>query len=354
MSYIFPRVKHKVIDGHLHIYDWKDEAGKDFFHCFEEYRNEMGLAGLNLCALPSGYGSDVTSNLMCAVYKLINKETYAHAGLLYDKYPMGENLPEGMDFVTQLGELEKIGFDGVKMLEGKPTLNRTIGKNLLNVEHDRFFAEAEKCGTHIIFHVNDPKEFWENEGGDYYGDDTFASHEELYRQAYAILDAHPDLCVTFAHFFFKSEKPLEIAEMFEKYPNVCVDLTPGWEMYLSFYKDKEFFKSFFEKYSKRIILGTDAYYPRSSESSMWLVDRVYRFLSSADIVKAVADRFESGLCICEEALNDIVYGNFERRVGSQPKEINKQALKAYYLKYRSLMTEKDIAYVDEVFAKFDI
>lgn len=352
MSKEFPKVKHKVIDGHLHFYDWKDENGVDFFHCFEEYRNEMGLAAINLCALPSGYGCDVTSNLMCAIYKLINKNTFAHAGLLYKEYPMGEKLPEYMNFATQLDELEKIGFDGIKMIEGKPTAHRTIGKNLLNSDHDRFFAEAEARGTHIIFHVNDPKEFWEKEGGDYYGDDTYATNEELYRQAYAILEKHPNLKVTFAHFFFKSDTPKDLIELFEKYPNVCVDLTPGWEMYLSFYENKAYFKEFFEKYSKRILLGTDAYFPRPSECSMWLVDRVYRFLASPDIVKAVADRYESGLCISNEAIENITYKNFESRVSEEPKGINKEALIEYYQKYKHLMTEDDIKYVDSVFEKF--
>ena len=73
MNTEFPKVKHKVIDSHLHFYDYKSEDGEYFFHCFEDYRNEMGLAGINLCALPSGYGTDVTSNIMCAVYKMLNK-----------------------------------------------------------------------------------------------------------------------------------------------------------------------------------------------------------------------------------------------------------------------------------------
>ncbi len=352
MNKEFPRVKHKVIDSHLHFYDWTDENGNEFFHCFEEYRNEMGLAGLNLCALPSGFGSDVTSNLMCAIYKLINKETFAHAGLLYDKYPMGNTMPQEMDFATQLDELEEIGFDGIKMLEGKPTLHRTIGKNLLNSEHDKFFARAEEKGTHIIFHACDPKEFWTEKGLDYYGDDTFATSEEIYRQIYAILEKHPMLKVTFAHFFFKSQSPSELIDLFEKYPNVCVDLTPGWEMYLSFYENKDYFRDFFTKYSKRIVLGTDAYFPRPSECSMWLVDRVYRFLASADAIKAVADRYESGLCIPDSAIEDITYKNFEARVSKSPKEINKDALKAYYEKYKHLMNKKDIAFVDSVFEKF--
>jgi len=185
-----------------------------------------------------------------------------------------------------------------------------------------------------------------------YCDGTYATHEELYRQAYQILENHPNLKVTFAHFFFKSEHPKDLEELFEKYPNMCVDLTPGWEMYLSFYENKEFFKEFFTKYSKRILFGTDAYFPRPTECSKWLADRVYRFISSPDVVKAVADRYESGLCIPNEAIEDITHGNFERRVSETPKEINKEALKAYYAKYKHLMAEKDIKYVDEVFAKF--
>ena len=140
--------------------------------------------------------------------------------------------------------------------------------------------------------------------------------------------------------------------MFQKYPNMCVDLTPGWEMYLSFYENKDYFRDFFTRHSKRILLGTDAYFPRPTDCSKWLVDRVYRFLSSPDVVKAVADRYESGLCIPDSAIEDIVHGNFERRVGEAPREINKEALVAYYEKYKHLMIERDIKYVDEVFARF--
>ena len=139
--------------------------------------------------------------------------------------------------------------------------------------------------------------------------------------------------------------------MFLKYPNVCVDLTPGWEMYLSFYEDKAFFKEFFTKYSKRIVLGTDSYYPTRTECNMWVMDRVYRFLSSPDVIKAVADRYESGLCIPDEAIEDIAYKNFERRVGTSPKEINKKALVEYYNKYKHLMIEKDIKLVDGIFSE---
>ncbi|MBQ7907650.1 MAG: amidohydrolase family protein [Clostridia bacterium] len=350
-------VKHKVIDGHLHIEAWEKHNGECFIHGFEEYRKNMNLSAIDIAALPSGYGCDVTSNIMCAAYKLQNENTFAHGGLLYDKYPLGESLPEGMDFATQLDELMEIGFDGIKMLEGKPTLNKKIGKNLLHPEYDKFFSAAEKRGTHILFHVNDPAEFWDRskvsqdviDHGWFYGDGTFCTHEELYRQVYEILEKHPTLCVTFAHFFFKSGKPEDLVELFNKYPNMGIDLTPGWEMYISFYDNREYYKDFFEKYSTRIELGTDSSIPWDTESFMWLLDRVYRFVATDDVVKAFGDRCEAGLKLSDEACDNILYKNHDRRVGTEPKKINKSALVNYFNKYKHLMTAKDIERVEALF-----
>ena len=54
-----------------------------------------------------------------------------------------------------------------------------------------------------------------------------------------------NLCL--AHFFFCSENPEKLEEMLEKYPNLCVDITPGGEMYIGFDKRREYFKDFFTK-----------------------------------------------------------------------------------------------------------
>ena len=282
--------------------------------------------------------------------KHFGESAYAFAHLEHI-LPHSDVLASSESFLSQAKTYLSRGYDGIKMLEGKPTLHRAVGKNLLHPEYKKFFKEAEKRGTHITFHINDPKEFWTTEGLDYYGDDSFASYEEIYRQAYEIFENYPNLTVTLAHFFFMSQNPEELARLFEKYPNMCVDITPGWEMYLSFYEKKEYFKEFFEKYSKRIILGTDAFFPRPTECNMWLVDRVYRFLASPDVIKAVADRYEGGMCISDSAIEDITYKNFERRVGTEPKPINKEALLKYYQKYKHLMHKDDIAYTDEVLKK---
>ena len=91
---------------------------------------------------------------MIAFYKLAHKNAFAHGGLIYPEYPAPDEMPEGMDFVTQYKELMEIGFDGMKMLEGKPSLHKMVGKDLSCDLFDPFFAALEKEGTHLIFHVN--------------------------------------------------------------------------------------------------------------------------------------------------------------------------------------------------------
>ncbi len=72
-----------------------------------------------------------------------------------------------------------------------------------------------------------------------------------------MLDKHPDLKVSLALFFFLSNYIDEAERVLEKYPNVYFDLTPGWEMYVGFSKNIEQWHDFFNKFSDRILFGTD-------------------------------------------------------------------------------------------------
>lgn len=355
----YKKINEKIIDGHLHIEAWVNEEGKSFIDGFDEYIDRMGLSAVNIASLPSGT-RNVSNNIMVAFYKLAHKNAFAHGGLIYPEYPAPEKMPEGMDFVTQYKELMEIGFDGIKMLEGKPSLHKLVGKDLSCDLYDSFFEELEKDGTHLLFHVNDPEEFWDEskvsqeikDNGWFYGDGTYASNEEVYRQIYRVLEKHPNLCVNFAHFFFYSRYPEKLVELFEKYPNVGVDLTPGGEMYLGFDDNKEYYKDFFEKYSERIQIGTDSTFPYSAEPMCWLLDRVYRYIATDEEFKGFADRTQKGFCLSKEARENIIYKNFERTVGKTPKEINKTSLRAYIEKYRHLMSKEENENIDKLISKY--
>ena len=347
------KLNDKVIDGHLHIEGIYNEKGVHFLNGFEEYRKTKGLKSLNVASLPSGE-RDVANNIMCAFYKLVNPQDFAHGGLIYTNYPAPNPAPKGMSPYEQYKELMEIGFDGIKMLEGKPQLHKQIDIPLCDDYFDEFFNAIEKDGTHLLFHVNDPEEFWDpahateelKRLGWYYGDGDYASNEEVYRQIYAVLEKHPTLCATFAHFFFYSKQPKKLEALFENHPNVCVDVTPGGEMYVSFAENSEYYMEFFKKYSERILFGTDSTFPWGADGMEWICDRVYRYFATTDTVKSFEDKEIKGINLPNEYKENILYKNFERRVGTEPKKINKEALKRYIEKYKHLINEKE--YLDEI------
>ena len=87
---------------------------------------------------------------------------------------------------------------------------------------------------------------------------SFPSKKQLYDEIFRVLDAHPRLRVSFAHFFFLSNFPDEAERVMETYPNVRFDMTPGVEMYYNFDKNLDRWHDFFTKYSDRILFGTDS------------------------------------------------------------------------------------------------
>lgn len=355
----FKKMNEKVIDSHLHIFELEDKDGNSFIDGFNEYIEKMGVSAVNIASLPSGKDRDVSNNIMLAFYKIANPKAFAHGGLVYNQYPVPDVMPKGMDFVTQYKELMEIGFDGMKMLEGKPTLHKRVGRDLSDDLFDSFFAEMEKNGTHLIFHVNDPEEFWDKnadqwikDAGWYYGDGGYASNEEVYRQIECILKKHPNLCVNFAHFFFYSKRPEKLIELFEKYPNMGVDITPGGEMYFAFDDKREYYMDFFIKYSERIQFGTDSCFPYGTESYSWLTDRVYRYIATDEEFKGFGDRIHTGMKLPKKTLENILYKNFERTVGKEPKPINKAALKSYIEKYKHLIPQAKLEKIEALSKKY--
>ncbi|MCK7495462.1 MAG: amidohydrolase family protein [Comamonadaceae bacterium] len=123
---------------------------------------------------------------------------------------------------------------------------------------------GDASGLPILWHVNDPEEFWDAEKipswaksrGWFYGSDTI-NNEVQYTQVLNVLERHPNLKIIFAHFFFMSAQLPRLADLLDRYPRICIDLTPGIEMYVNLSKQPEKTRAFFEKYQDRILYGTD-------------------------------------------------------------------------------------------------
>lgn len=338
-----------VIDGHFHFYDWYNDETGDFFSSAEEYMSEGNFKTININALPS-VERDVSNNIMAALFKLRHPEVYAHGGLIYDSYPIPKKMTHGMETEEQYRELMQIGFDGIKMLETKPTEMKVIGCGIDDEIFEGLFRETEKDGTHMIWHVADPYKYWDAEkapqsafdNGWFYGDGTYPTQEEIYREVFAVLDRHPNLKVTFAHFFFMSEFPERLEEAFSKYPNISVDLTPGTEMYKWFGKKRSFYRNFFTKYAERIGYGTDCSDEGIIVNKMRHSGIVYRVLSTDEDFDVWDYKFK-GLDLADNVVQKIVCDNFLQRVGEKPKKIDVSALKTYFKKYRHLIRDEKIA-----------
>lgn len=349
----FPQVENPI-DGHIHMHRWFDEKkGEDFTHGLEEYRKKCGLKYIALASLPSGKPipapRDVSNNIMCAFYKLLNENTFAYGGFIYPSYPAKDEEMEKMPLTEQLDELMEIGFDGIKMLEGKPNLYSYVGKRLDGDFFEKVLCEMEKRGTYILMHAIDPECFWSEPSeenikkGWSYGDRSkYPSSEDLYKQIDCVLEKHPRLNLCLAHFFFCSEKPEKLEEMLEKYENLSIDITPGGEMYIGFDKRREYFRSFFEKYADRIIFGTDMDFPVYLEAGVWLCDREYRFLATNEALDSFDGHTLTGIKIPKECLQKIFSTNLLNKLGNKPKPINKEALKKYIEKYKHLIVDNKL------------
>lgn len=339
-----------VIDCHWHLYIYKDEQGRDFRTVMDEFQKDNGLTAVNICAIPVYGGLGPAQNILAALYKLHNPAAYAYAGLVYPECPFRVPMPEGMDPLSQYRELMALGFDGIKMLETKPTEQKLYGMRIDDSYFDGLFAAAEQDGTHMIWHVADPDTFWDIdripkcflERGWYYGDGTYLSYEQTYQQVFNVLDKHPNLPVTFAHFFFYADKPEQLKAVFEKYPGTSVDITPGSEMYGAFLENREFYRDFFTKYADRILYGTDTSVKGDDMTRFAQRGQAVRSFLTSDQELQVLQVKTRGIDLPEEVREKILHGNFQKRAGETPRSVDKKALKAYVEKYQHLIAEADM------------
>ena len=200
-----------VIDSHMHVHFYKNDQGETFYDFFDRKQAEHGLKAINLCGCPCVAEKDnlmwgVENNIMAALYKLHNPTAYAYGGFFYPNMPMEGPMPAGMELDTQYRELMDLGFDGIKLLETKAEEQKKFGLFVDDERFEPFFAQCERDGTHIVWHVADPDSFWDLKRihprhlakGWYYGEGDFMAWEQIYEMVFRVLERHPKLKISFA------------------------------------------------------------------------------------------------------------------------------------------------------------
>ena len=335
-------MKRKIIDGHMHLAQWANNDGKSIFDNLKDYLEASGIVAVdNMCCSNNGDlwgGFEADQSILGAIAKLENPNVFTH-GCLY--LPKDNSKFRDFDFKNQLDELMELGLDGIKICDFKPDAYKLFNLDAHLEQYDEFLGYCEKNNVHMCWHVADPETFWNPDKvsdmaksrGWFYGDGTYPTYEKLIDMTYTFLDAHPKLNVLLAHMFFKSFNPDEVTALLEKYPNVCLDMAPGWEMFAGFKAHYDKWYGIFRKYSERFVYATDMTLPNHLGFLTASAELVLKFLETDEEFEVRGNHFTKGIKLESEYLDNILYKNHERIVGIKPREINKAALKKYIDKY---------------------
>jgi len=255
------RVNYGIYDIHVHASGGAGlqaflDAGKKFID------ETVQVDAVTLLVYNGNSPRSVSAHLMALALKAIDPRYTVYGGFGY-WLPCDE---QGL--LTQLKDMMEAGFDGLKMIEGKPT-NRRVDPELA-LDHPRYNAVGEllqQTGYHVLNHVNDPEEFWDPKlvpdwsssasSGGYWETDKFLPKEQHYQEAENWFARYPGMNIMFAHAYFLSNFPERMTALFERFPNVSIDLTPGIELFDGFSKQRDKWIPFFMKYQDRIVFGTD-------------------------------------------------------------------------------------------------
>ena len=308
----------KIIDAHTHI-RFSHEGSPHLYKLMA--RNGVDMVN----TLSAQCGGNLSQNAMGALNKLRHPKTaYAFGGLDY---------ATGKDFLSQVQTLYDTGFDGMKMLEGKPTIRKKLGIALDDAKYEPFYSFLEEKRFPVLMHIADPPSFWDKgqipswalEQGWFY-DESFVPYNQFYLEINNVLKKHPDLPVILAHFYFLSQDIEKAGELLDNHPSVCIDITAGIEMYENFSKDPAMWREFFIKHSHRIIYGTDYTDDPPEEDDSLIALNAHGKMEIEFIQSEKAFTHYNmtirGLGLPENVQENIFYNNFTRLAGETPKPVD--------------------------------
>ena len=320
-----------IVDGHVHMGGIENEA------LILSIGEATGAERMNLVSIQDpGEGTGLPQSLYMKARhpgRFFVSAGLNHAERLSDGRVKMSKLPE------QVERFAEIGCDGIKMIEGKPTSRQRMDIPMTDAYYADYWACVEEKQVPIVWHVNDPEEFWdpeklpawakERDWG--YGPED-VQKEQLYAEVDEVLARHPGLKIIFAHFYFLSADLALAGRFFDEHPNVCFDLTPGIEMLYNLSRGPDESRDFFIKYADRIVFGTDLMGGLTLEEGRvragivfrWLeTDDTFRVPESADfLLGPPEDGIIRGMSLPDEVLGRIYARNWTRMVSDEPRALD--------------------------------
>ena len=302
----------RKIDFHVHIFD--DIPIEKSAEYFNDMCARKGYEGVGIMALLyDTYGYYYGCNEKALKLREMIPNSYAFAALDKEK-----------DLAQQAKELMEMGFDGIKLLSGKPSEYRRFGWGYEDDRFDRFFAYAEKEQIPLMLHNNDPIDNWDMtkatpralERGWVY-DETVPSQEWFFKTLEEVLDKHRDLRVAIAHLGFYADNLDRAEALLEKCPNLYFDITPALPIYEDLFKNPARAEVFFRRYHDRLIYGTDASNNLTGAAREYndTKTEVVKTFLEGDEPRQIGKFFVTPIKLERYMLENIYYNNSQRFLG---------------------------------------
>ncbi len=264
-----------------------------------EIMEHFSYSRIALMSLTTGVdrNADYISNLK-AIYakEKINRERADSVFVYGTLFRYFDERDTADGYLEQLKTFWAMGADGLKLLDGKPTERKRIGKKLSDPIYDKMYAYAEENGIPVTMHIADPKYYWgpkenlseyEVTHGWWYADGTFPSFYEYFNELCEILDKFPRLKLCVAHCAYLADEIDKLTAFMEKYENASIDLTPGTINLLYISQNGDAWREFLKKYAHRVYFGTDTNNYKIDEPNS---DAKYDFLTAPTDLRRLLEK----------------------------------------------------------------
>lgn len=357
----------KVFDAHIHhTFDIPLEEAIAIFKA--EFQETGTVAGVFLSCPHHSDGEklyvDELQNVKTLCLKHAFSGSYAYAALVHSQ-GMTDTTEERLsrEYLRQAQEYVAAGFDGIKMLEGYPSMRKAMGRSLCSPVYDRFYGYLEENGIPITLHLGNPKEYWDAENAPEEAfrqgrvcDGTYPTKEQLAEEAEGIMKKFPALRLTLAHFGFMSYDIGQADRWLNDYPNTRFDITPGGEQLLNMRKSWSEWERFFIDHQDKIVYGSDYYaFPHDEkwEENYSRRPRFLRQFFETDEEHVYLGETFRGVNLDPSILKKIYGENAKRELGT-PKPIDLKYIKREAERLlaesdkRSLTDKLDLAYILQI------
>lgn len=225
----------------------------------------------------------------------------------------------------QLEEDVKAGAQGLKLFKGfSMSLKDSTGKRIPcnDPRFDKLFQAAAKHNLPVLFHVADPRQFWEpmdkynerwyelkevpNRKRD---DNSPAPWQVLMDEAFALFKRHPNVKWIGPHLLWYGGDLAYLGRKMDELPNLHVDISA---VLAELGRQPRFAKAWITKYQDRVLMGKDTYNAKEFET-------YFRVLETADEYFPYYRRRHAfwsmyGLDLPDDVLKKVYYKNALRLI----------------------------------------